>query len=118
MCVEKKLISNAFPTNNILRHSFRLKLFFIFIEIALFIIFGATIFERIYAPSVVVEWLLGLFFALYMWSCAIDFFAVPDSTMKSDTMRLLGEDWEKDVGLATPGMVVHSVIHINYLGMP
>ena len=58
---------------------------------------------QIWVPSVVVGWLIGLFFAFYIWSCAVDFFAMPEPGEKSDALRLVGKEWDAEVGLAVPG---------------
>ena len=118
MCAEKYLISLRYPTNIILRRSFQIKIFFIIIELLFVILFGAFLFQKVYAPSVVFEWIIGLFYALYMWSCALDFFAVPESDEKSDIMSLRGKDWDEEVALAVPKNIRPKIVHKYYIELP
>ena len=119
MCAEKYLTSLRYPTNIILRRSFQIKLFFIITELMFVILFGAFLFQRVWAPSVVFEWIIGFFYALYMWSCALDFFAVPgESGEKSDMMTLLDEDWDVEVALAVPRRIRPKILHKYYIELP
>lgn len=59
----------------------------------------------IYDPSVIMEWLIALFFAFYMWSIAIDFLAVPDLVEKGQIGIRRVTDWDKEVAVTMPSMV-------------
>ena len=118
MCAEKYLISRLFPQSNILRHSFFIKSAFIVVELTLVILFLVLLYHKVYAPSVVLEWVVGLIFALYMWSCAIDFFAIPLAGEKSGAMVMFGRDWDEEVAIASPKKIRAKIVHRDYIELP
>ena len=91
-----------YPHNNMLRISLYLKLFFIIVELLLVIMCGVAMYHDAWAVSVVGEWIIGLFFTFYMWSCSIDFLTTPDLGLGSGKMRLRKSDWDKEAGLSVP----------------
>ena len=118
MAVERKVLSTHYPTNKILRHSFRLKLFFIFAEILLVIICGVAMYEGEWRVSVVAEWIIGLLFTFYMWSCAIDFLTTTDLHENNIKDGELRKHWDEEVGLATPEKALSRTIHKPYVLLP
>jgi len=118
MAVERKVLSTHYPTNKILRHSFRLKLFFIFAEILLVIICGVAMYQGQWRVSVVAEWIIGLLFTFYMWSCAIDFFTTTDLHENNIKDGELMKHWDEEVGLATPEKAFRRTVHKPYVLLP
>ena len=118
MCAEKHLLSRAFPQDSIIRLSVRVKFGFIVTELILVILFLVLMYRRVYAPSVVLEWIIGLVFALYMWSCVIDFFAVPEQDEKSGAIVYLNKSWDEEIALAAPRKLKYAVVHEHYIELP
>ena len=56
----------------------------------------------IYDPTVVMEWMLALFFAFYMSSFAIDFFAIPEKNEKGDIICLRAPSWDEEKAVTRP----------------
>lgn len=104
MAFEKYFISKAHPTNFLLRWSFRIKLFFILLELVLAGIFGVAMLAggSLKDPSVVVEWIVGMLFSFYMWSFALDFCTgTLPRTAEEDTLCLardMEKLWDAEVG--------------------
>lgn len=104
MAWEKYLISKAHPTNTLLRWSFRIKFFFILLELLLATVFGVAMLKAgsLKDPSVVVEWVVGFGFSLYMWSFAADFCTGTSSQSQTSETNGFEQDleklWEEDVG--------------------
>ena len=119
MCAEKGFLSHHYPTSRILRHSFRIKFCFLVAFVGLSAAFTGTMYEQIYAPSVILEWLLGVLLALYMWSCAIDFFAEPESGDRSDLTGLLAKEWDEEAAITCPKKVRFTTnVHKHYVELP
>lgn len=59
--------------HRVLRISFWIKLAFIIVELALAIAFGVLSDKRNYNRAAIVEWVIALIYAFYVWSFAIDF---------------------------------------------
>jgi hypothetical protein len=117
MCIERKLLSNCYPKNKILRHSYHLKLFFVLAEFTLAIISGAAMYERAWRVSVVAEWIIALFFTFYMWSCSVDFFTTTDLVVGGDdTSELEAKRWDEEVGLTKPSKV--KTLYRSYMRLP
>jgi hypothetical protein len=50
--------------------------------------------------SVVLEWVVAIFLAPYMWTFALDFFAVPEKY--GDDLKLLIRHWDEEGVIETP----------------
>jgi hypothetical protein len=118
MAVERKVLSTHYPTITTLRHSFHLKLFITVSEILLVIICGAAMFNGQWHVSVVAEWIIGLFFTFYMWSCSIDFFTTTDIHENNIKDGELRKHWDEEVGLATPEKAWSRTVHKPYSLLP
>jgi hypothetical protein len=114
MAVERKILSMHYPTITTLRHSFHLKLFFIASEILLVIICGAAMFNGQWHVSVVAEWIIGLFFTFYMWSCSTDFLTTTDLHENNIKDGELRKHWDEEAGLATPEKAWSRTVHKPY----
>lgn len=123
MCGEQGVLSRYYSNNGLLRQSLRIKLFFLFNFVVLSAAFTGTMYQGVYGPSVILEWLLGLLLALYMWSCAIDFFAVPrpesgHASYDSDLRRLLAKEWDEEIDIAVPRKARSGTVHKHYIELP
>ena len=103
MALEKRRLSKKYPESIYIRRSFNIKVFFVVTELVLagvFGIFNLSNNQALLDCSVIVEWILSLFFSFYIWSFAVDFLPVPPSdrslslTDDTDQARLV-EDIEK-----------------------
>lgn len=73
ICAEYQRLGIHFRGERILRISFWIKLFFIFVEVALAIVFGVTQTYGKLNVSAVIEWIVALIYIIYVWSFIIDF---------------------------------------------
>lgn len=73
VCWEYQRLGIHYRQHRILALSFWIKLFFIFIEVALAIAFGVTNDRNSYNASAVLEWTVAFIFTFYILSYAIDF---------------------------------------------
>lgn len=83
-------------------YSLRIKVYFIISEAVLVTVGTVTMYNGIHDPSVVMEWIIAMLFALYMSSFVIDFLLVPINDEKSDMARLLGPAWDEEHGISRP----------------
>ena len=105
ICAEKRHLSSWFPKCKILRLSFWIKLCFVVGEFLMLFIGTITMFNGIHDPSVVMEWIIAMFFAFYMASFAIDFFAVAEVEKKNGMIRLLTPTLDEESMLRRPDKV-------------
>jgi hypothetical protein len=73
ICWEYQRLGIHHRQHRVLRISFWIKLAFIFVELGLAIAFGVLSDKRHYNSAAVVEWVISLIYAFYVWSFAIDF---------------------------------------------
>ena len=63
-------------------------------------------YQGIYGPSVVLEWIIALFFAFYMSSFAIDFLAVHEIEQAAEerlgSIYVHGKAWDEEKAIAIP----------------
>ncbi|MGG6494792.1 UNVERIFIED_CONTAM: Frag1/DRAM/Sfk1 family protein, partial [Bacteroidetes bacterium 56_B9] len=69
---------------HILAASFRIKLAFIFVELALAISFGVMSNQGNYNRAAVLEWVISLIYIFYQWSFIIDFLPATRTRNKTD----------------------------------
>ena len=103
MAIERKVLSINYPKSIRLQQSFHLKLCCIVVEIVLVIVCGASMFEGHWKVSVIAEWIIGLIFTFYIWSCAIDFLTTND-LHKNNTKdgKLTKQRWNDGAGISVP----------------
>ncbi len=69
-------------------------------EIVLLCLFAATMYQKIYGLSVIVEWIVGLFFTFYMWTFAFDFYSVPRKSRELRQLRI--RHWNEGGAVTAP----------------
>ena len=87
-----------------------MKLIFIASEIVIGIVFIVTMYEKLYAASVVAEWIIGMLFAFYLSALSIDFFCLAEHAMKDEqsgkekVLRVYARvmSWDEECLLAAP----------------
>ena len=108
-CAEKKYISLLLPNSTSHRISFYIKFAFVIVEVILLSIMTGTMYQGIWKASVVIEWVIALFFAFYMASFAVDLIAIPESPLvvveKQCTICLAEQAWDEENCIAMPTRV-------------
>lgn len=73
VCIEYQRLGVRHRDSKFLRGSFYMKLLFIFVELGLAIAFGVLGNRHHRNEAAVIEWIIALIYAFYVWSFAIDF---------------------------------------------
>jgi hypothetical protein len=73
ICWEYQRLGVHFREHSVLRYSFWIKLFFIFVELGLAIAFGVTQRQKKYNTAAVLEWVIAFIYFFYVLSFFIDF---------------------------------------------
>jgi hypothetical protein len=97
ICWEYQRLGIHHRQHRVLRISFWIKLAFIFVELGLAIAFGVLSDKRHYNSAAVVEWVISLIYAFYVWSFAIDFLPAVR------TKHYASKETELEMGMAMEG---------------
>ena len=89
------------------------RVIFIASEIIIGVIFVVTMYEKLYAASVVTEWVIGMLFAFYLSALSIDFFCLAEDARKDEqggkekAMRVYARvmSWDEECLIAAPPRV-------------
>lgn len=85
ICWEYQRLGMHFREQYMLRFSFWVKLVFVLVSLGLVVAFATLSFRREFNAAAILEWIIGLFFSLYVFSFVIDLFpALNTKRRKSD----------------------------------
>lgn len=99
ICAEYQRLGMHHREHRHLRISFWIKLVFILVELGLAIAFGVLGDRKEYNRAAVVEWVIALIYAFYVWSFAIDF--IPAVVYKDGFGNTKFQSQETEVEMAT-----------------